>query len=171
MNAWESCGAYTAIRPYADLLIGMCAFNSGITCYSRYNELIALLDSGLSCIADMRLRGSCSSECSAGTAAGVQTHGCCTNVVIDFETGFNNNEDEFEDLFFDCGVSRPGRCTSGPLALGAAPPSGSTLASAAPPSGSTLASAAPPQGSSASHAEVTLMSVASVCLAAVLVMY
>ena len=108
----------------ANLLIGMCASNGGSTCYSTFNELFSLLDSGIDCYEDLSSSGVCSSQCSAGARDGVQNYGCCVNVVIDYENDiFNYNEDtsedaidgEFDSLFFECGISRPARCTNSPL--------------------------------------------------------
>ena len=74
---------------------------------------------GFRCIDDLYSSSVCSSECSARIRDGVQSYGCCANVVIDYNNQFDNQyedddniENEFTELFFKCGVTRPARCTN-----------------------------------------------------------
>lgn len=134
-DAWTSCGVYDEIESLADLLTGLCGSHAGSTCYSMYHELARSLQGALNCIGEP----SCLSNCSSSDAlARIQTHGCCLDVAFDFVM----NQDEINDLFSSCEVTRPGRCSNSPLSTG---------------------------GSSGSHV-TTLLSVVSVCIAAVFMM-
>ena len=120
LDAWKSCDAYNDIEPAANLLIGMCASNNGSTCYSAFMELYTLVEGvGFRCIDDLYSSSVCSSECSTRIRDGVQSYGCCANVVIDCNNQFDNQyedddniENEFTELFLKCGVTRPARCTN-----------------------------------------------------------
>ena len=191
LDAWKSCDAYEEIEPVANLLIGMCASNGGSTCYSTFNELFSLLDSGIDCYEDLSSSGECSSQCSAGARDGVQNYGCCVKVVIDYENEVinrenedeeDNVEDEFNILFFECGVTGPARCTNSPLMIPdlttqptsatTQPPTSATTqqptsATTERPTSSTTERPTSTTDSAASPI-ATVMTIAMVCFAAVL---
>ena len=139
-----------------------CASNTvtGRACYNTFNELITLLNGENNCRNQLP---ACSTDCSAVTSDGVQRYGCCVNVLADFENDMNPGsevqdgfEDEFSELFFRCGTTRPPRCADSPFN---APP---TLPppSPRPPFPATL------QSSAASHITI-ILPVASALLAVV----
>ena len=173
LDAWKSCDAYEEIEPVANLLIGMCASNGGSTCYSTFNELFRVLDSGIDCYEDLSSSGVC--KCSTEVRNGVQNYGCCVKVVIDYENEVinrenedeeDNVEDKFNELFFECGVTPSARCTNSPLMtpdLTTQPTSATTQkpisATTQQPTSTTDSAASP---------IATVMTIAMVCFAALL---
>ena len=93
----------------------MCASDGSSTCYSNFNELFVYTTNGENCYNSLATTGTCSSECSRGTAEGIDMYGCCVNAAIDYlEEAFDLKE-EVADLFSACDVTRPPPYTYSPL--------------------------------------------------------
>lgn len=116
IDSWQSCNAYAEVEDVANLLIGMCALNEGTPCYTYYDELFAYFDNGLSCYMSLNSTGQCSTDCATGTRDGVESYGCCVNVAIRYELPYTNyTEEDANNLFSACDVSRPDSCKNSPL--------------------------------------------------------
>lgn len=111
IDIWQDCNAFDDIEDVANLLIGMCASDMGVTCYSNFDELFQYVDDGENCYNNLINTGICSSDCSTTLADGVQQYGCCVNVPIDFQ----DVREEASSLLSACDVNLPARCTNSPL--------------------------------------------------------
>ena len=129
INAWQSCNIYTEIEDVANLLIGMCASDRGSTCYRNFNNLVVGNSDGKRCFDDLINTGQCSSQCPTILARGTENYGCCSNVLIRYQDSQHGGVEEgVNQLFSECGVSRPTNCTNNPLLSS---PASSTSCSAA----------------------------------------
>lgn len=180
VDAWQSCNVFDEIEQFGNLLIGMCASNEeGDVCYTAYNELIQYLNTATTCGAALAPVGAmCSTQCRDATREIVDDYGCCVNVPLLFDS---NGSEAFARVFFRCGVTRPGVCTTNaffnlppqptlPPSEPSQPPSGPSQ----PPSGPSQPPSGPsqpaPAGSNAVRHVTTLLPVAVVCLITAILM-
>jgi hypothetical protein len=115
IDAWQACNIYDDIEDVANLLIAMCASNGGSMCYSNFNELFEYTTNGQQCYDSLPENGTCTSECSRGTAEGIDMYGCCVNAAIDYLEETFDSKEEVAALFSACDVTRPPPCTDSPL--------------------------------------------------------
>ena len=115
IDAWHTCNIYDDIENFANLLIAMCASNGDSTCYSNFDKLFEYTTNGQQCYDSLPENGTCTSECSRGTAEGIDMYGCCVNAAIDYLEETFDSKEEVAALFSACDVTRPPPCTDSPL--------------------------------------------------------